>query len=277
MENFNMAQKQDDFNTALEALLHNNDYKKIISEMVANGFDVNSCDEQGFTLKKQYRTRSAEFYRLQDGSALFSFEYDEVKKYDKERMEFLEQLGAKDETEQSKYIQQKIEETRQLAQQKREAQEKNKYLETLPKKSKITSLDDALKYEDANALKSLIDKGQDINACDNDGNTMLKKFIDKRGKYDLEVGMSQMEGRYHLSFTEDEYKHLSRVIDMLQKEGAVIETPESKNIKKQKELEGSKGQVAKTGNENSSSQQPKNKFSSKLRNILQRKLLHSQE
>ena len=116
----------------------------------------------------------------------------------------------------------------------RQEQEKNKYLETLPPKGEITSIADALLYEDEDSLKQLIHNGHCINACDERGNTFLHDFLSQ--KYHADAYIKKHDNLEDIP--EDfviKYKHISRVIDLLKKNNAQIETIESQKIKAQYE------------------------------------------
>ena len=104
--------------------------------------------------------------------------------------------------------------------------DKEQYLMELPPKGQITSVDEALKYEDSYALNKLIKEGYDINSCDKKGNTLLGRYYNKLDNYYIEaeeVGCDS--GAY--------YKHLNRAIDLLEKAGALEETEKSCEIKRQ--------------------------------------------
>ncbi len=215
-----MEKAQENFNKALYALLNEKNYKEIVSEMVAKGFDINSYDEKGETLMCKYFSSVRWYYRHQDGSPLFPQEYEYVSQREEEVTKFLESLGAQTETENSKKRKQKIKMLGERIEQEKLKYQKKKYLDTLPPKKEFDSIEDALKYENLEALKKFIAEGANINAPDSRGKTILDQYINIRDTFGYESALGQATGNYITAFSQEEAEHADRVIALLKSVGA---------------------------------------------------------
>lgn len=228
-----MSDTKNDFDKAISALVYDSNYKNVIQEMVKNGFDINSCTENGSTVLSEYLKLAMGFYWRQEGGILSPSESGIVEKKIKEVTVFLKSLGAKEETEQAKLIKFDIQNRNEKIKQDIDNAERLAYLTTLPPKKEFNSLQEAIKYENMPALKDFISQGENINACDSDGNTILAQYMKK-----LEDQVTaQMTGNYYLALPFREAQHVNRVITMLEEVGALMETDESKKIKEQKKID----------------------------------------
>ncbi|MBR3501754.1 MAG: ankyrin repeat domain-containing protein, partial [Alphaproteobacteria bacterium] len=178
--------------------------------MIKGGFNINQCDNEGKTLVKVW-----EKWCYDNIGGVFS--------EDLERARFLYSVGAKDETEESNRIKFELK-------QKNAEMERRKYLSTLPPKGEILSIEDALKYEDIEALKSLLKKGHSINKCDEYGNTLLEQCLTKWLKLHSK---QEFDDRYGYIYSS-EYMHVDRVRDILEYFGAKRNTSESMQIREQR-------------------------------------------
>lgn len=175
--------------------------KEKISGMIKDGFNINQCDAEGNTLIQIYRKWCEEnFGRVQD---------EDIK-----RLGFLRAVGAKPETAESHEIKMKF-------RQGLEGEAKQTYTDSFPQNENIESV---LKYEDKKALENLIAGGYNINGCNERGETLLSQYIARRDEIAFRTGFDSKDA---------EYKHLSRVADMLKEVGAVVETEESRRIKEE--------------------------------------------
>lgn len=184
--------------------------KEKISEMIKGGFNINQCDNEGKTLTKVW-----EKWCYDNIGGVF--------KEDLERASFLYSVGARDETEESNRIKFELK-------QKNAEMERRKYISTLPPKGEILSIEDALKYEDIEALKSLLKKGHSINKCDEYGNTLLEQCLTKWLKLHSK---QEFDDRYGYIYSS-EYMHVDRVRDILEYFGAKRNTSESMQIREQR-------------------------------------------